>query len=195
MEIGVADVVVGDVFGRSLSKRMLAGQKLIYNQRVRTGRESATTLEFNDKTRMSMGERAEMLLDDLVFDPKSSEISGLVQLTRGVLRFASAKSAKVNLVVRTPAATIGIRGTVFDLYATARRTEVTVLEGQVQVSSQYGAQNVGAGRTYSVNSASGAKYTPKQSSEMQQAVTKMVSMVGEDKTGARRAKSTTPKQK
>ena len=48
-EIGVADIVVGNVYGRNLSKRMNAGDKLIYNQRVRTGRDSGTTLEFNDQ--------------------------------------------------------------------------------------------------------------------------------------------------
>ena len=71
MEIGVADIVVGNVYGRNLSKRMNAGEKLIFNQRVRTGRDSGTTLKFNDQIRMTMGERAEMLLDDLVYDPNS----------------------------------------------------------------------------------------------------------------------------
>ena len=102
IDIGVADIIVGDVYGRNLSKRMNAGETLIYNQKVRTGKNSGATLELKDKTRMTMGERAEMLLDDLVYDPNEEKLKGLVQLSRGVLRFASKKTAKVDLRVRTP---------------------------------------------------------------------------------------------
>lgn len=184
IEIGVADIIVGDVYGRNLQKRMTAGEKLIYNQKVRTGTASAATLEFADRTKMTMGERAEMLLDDLVYDPKDAKLNGVVQLTRGVLRFASEQQAKVELRVRTPAATIGIRGTAFDVFADPRRTEVTVIVGRIQVSSQFGSQEVGPGQTYSVNSAAGATFAQQQSSEMAQAIATMLSMISADKTGA-----------
>ena len=182
MEIGVADIVVGDVYGRNLSKRMIAGENLIYNQKVRTGRNSSTTLEFNDKTRMTMGERAEMLLDDMVYDPNSGDLNGVVQLTRGILRFASSKTANVDLKVRTPAATIGIRGTAFDVLADPRKTEVSVIVGRIQVSSQFGSQEVGPGQTFAVQSRSGAKFTPEQSAEMATAITKMLSMISAEQT-------------
>jgi cyclophilin family peptidyl-prolyl cis-trans isomerase len=182
IEIGVVDIVVGDVYGRNLSKRMVAGEKLIYNQKVRTGRESSTTLEFGDKTRMTMGERAEMLLDDIVYDPNSENLNVMVQLTRGLLRFASSKAATVNLKIRTAAATIGIRGTAFDVLADPRKTEVSVISGQVQVSSQFGSQDVGPGQTFLVGSTAGAKFTPEQSAEMSAAFTKMLSMISVEQT-------------
>lgn len=180
IEIGVADIVVGKVYGRNLNKRMNQGEKLIYNQKVRTSRNSGATLEFKDKTRMTMGERAEMLLDDLVYNPGSKNLNGVVQLTRGVLRFASAKSTQVNLRVRTPAATIGIRGTAFDVHANPRKTEVSVIVGRIQVNSQFGSQEVGPGQTFAVSSNSGAKFTPKQSAEFAAAIAKMLSMISED---------------
>ncbi len=182
MEIGVADIVVGNVYGRNLSKRMNAGEKLIYNQKVRTGRNSATTLEFNNEMKMTMGERAEMLLDDLVYDPKSENMKGIVQLTRGVMRFASSKTAEVDLRVRTPAATIGIRGTAFDVLADPRKTEVSVIVGRIQVSSQFGSQEVGPGQTFAVESTSGAKFAPEQSAKFAAAVGKMLSMISQDNT-------------
>ena len=182
MEIGVADIVVGNVYGRNLSKRMNAGDKLIYNQRVRTGRDSGTTLEFNDQTRMTMGERAEMLLDDLVYDPNSKNMKGIVQLTRGVMRFASSSTAEVDLRVRTPAATIGIRGTVFDVLADPRKTEVSVIVGRIQVSSQFGSQEVGPGQTFAVESRSGAKFASEQSAEFAAAVRKMLSLISQENT-------------
>ena len=182
MEIGVADIVVGDVYGRNLSKRMNAGEKLIYNQKVRTGRNSGTTLEFNDQTRMTIGERAEMLLDDLVYDPNSKNMKGIVQLTRGVMRFASSNIAEVDLRVRTPGATIGIRGTAFDILADPRKTEVSVIVGRIQVSSQFGSQEVGAGQTFAVESRSGAKFAREQSAEFAAAVGKMLSMISQENT-------------
>ena len=182
MEIGVADIVVGNVFGRNLSKRMNAGEKLIFNQRVRTGRDSGTTLEFKDQIRMTMGERAEMLLDDLVYDPNSKNMKGIVQLTRGVMRFASSKTAEVDLRVRTPAATIGIRGTAFDVFADPRKTEVSVIVGRIQVSSQFGSQEVGPGQTFAVESRSGAKFASEQSAEFAAAVGKMLSLISQENT-------------
>ena len=182
IDIGVADIIVGDVYGRNLSKRMNAGETLIYNQKVRTGKNSGATLELKDKTRMTMGERAEMLLDDLVYDPNEEKMKGLVQLSRGVLRFASQKTAKVDLRVRTPAAIIGIRGTAFDVLAGPRNTEVSVIVGKIQVSSQFGSQEVGAGQTLNVNSTSGANFSPEQSAELASAVAKMLSMISAEQT-------------
>ena len=109
-------------------------------------------------------------------------MKGLVQLSRGVLRFASQKTAKVDLRVRTPAAIIGIRGTAFDVLAGPRNTEVSVIVGKIQVSSQFGSQEVGAGQTLNVNSTSGANFSPEQSAELASAVAKMLSMISAEQT-------------
>ena len=182
IEIGVADIIVGDVYGRDLSNRMSAGESLIYNQKVRTGKNSGATLQFKDYSRMTMGERAEMLLDDMVYDPEVKKLNGLVQLKRGVLRFSSLKTAKVDLRVRTPVATVGIRGTTFDVLASPRNTEISVLTGKVRVSSQFGSQEVGPGQTYNINFRSGANFKPEQSAELAAAVGKMLSMISEEQT-------------
>ena len=84
-------------------------------------------------------------------------MKGIVQLTRGVMRFASSSTAEVDLRVRTPAATIGIRGTAFDVLADPRKTEVSVIVGRIQVSSQFGSQEVGPGQTFAVESEVGCK--------------------------------------
>ena len=44
MEIGVADIVVGNVFGRNLSKRM-SGREADLQSESSTGRDSGTTLK------------------------------------------------------------------------------------------------------------------------------------------------------
>ena len=181
-EIGIADIIVGDVYGRNLSKRMTAGETLLYNQKVRTGRNSGATLQFKDNTRMTMGERAEMLLDGMVYNTEVGKLNGLVQLKRGVLRFASLKDAAVNLRIRTPVATLGIRGTAFDVLASPRHTEVSVIVGKIRVSSQFGSQEIGPGQVYKVSTSFGANFIPKQSAELSAAIAKMLSMIRADKT-------------
>ncbi|MBO90253.1 MAG: hypothetical protein CMP14_12090 [Rickettsiales bacterium] len=182
IEIGIADIIVGDVYGRNLSKRMTSGETLIYNQKVRTGRNSGATLQFKDNTRMTIGERAEMLLDDMVYNSQEEKLNGLVQLKRGVLRFASLKNSTVNLRIRTPVATLGIRGTVFDVLSSPRNTEVSVIVGKIRVSSQFGSQEVGPGQVFKVGSTSGANFTSKQSAEFSAAIAKMLSMISAEQT-------------
>ena len=99
------------------------------------------------------------------------------------MRFsASSKTTEVDLRVRTPAATIGIRGTAFDVLADPRKTEVSVIVGRIQVSSQFGSKEVGPGQTFAVESTSGAKFAPEQSAKFAAAVGKMLSMISQDNT-------------
>ena len=55
------------------------------------------------------------MLDRFVFDPDPSRASFVMTATQGIFRFASGKLPKNAYRLHTPAATIGIRGTVLDL--------------------------------------------------------------------------------
>ena len=74
----------------------------------------AVGLVFNDNTTFALGENARMVLDELVFDPDGGEGSSLFSVVEGAFVFVSGEIAANNpeeMVVRTPVATIGIRGT------------------------------------------------------------------------------------
>ena len=185
VEIGSAFRVVGDVYGNNLNKRIEVGERLVFNQRVRTGAESATDIIFFDDTDLMIGERSQVFLDDLVYDPAEKKIGGVFELVKGVLRFSS-KVSNLNIKIRTKYASIGIRGTKFDLYSANRRTEIAVYEGRVQVGSQFGSEAVGPGQVYAVGAREALGFSDEMSPEMTQAVMRMTTLVASAESGESR---------
>ena len=143
-EIGVADKIVRHVYAKDLSRRLKPGERLIANQVVRTARDSAAGLLFDDDSRLALGPRSEIVLDGFVYEPQSGMATGTLNLVRGLLRFV-ARPGAVALTVKTPVATIGIRGTAFDVLAKGRTVEVAVHHGAVRVDGRAGSQMVRAG--------------------------------------------------
>ena len=81
---------------------------------VETGAASAIGLLFEDGTTFSLGEDGRMLLDELSYDPDAGSGSLAFSLVQGAFLFVSgeiAASGPDAMTVRTPVATIGIRGT------------------------------------------------------------------------------------
>ena len=122
-----------------------------------------------------MGELSEMLLDRMVYDPNRGIVEGALDVVKGVFRF-STSGVKMDISVNTPVASIGVRGTEFDVLATATTMEVAVHEGTVEVASAAGVVSVSRGQVYSVTPA-GIGFADQASPEMQAAVTTMLSLV------------------
>ena len=177
--IGTADKVIGEVYGRTLLKRLTVGEALIANQKVRTGVESAADLKFLDQSHLLIGARSEVVLDRFIYDPDRDFAEGLVNVLKGVLRFASSANA-LDVTVKTRAAEIGVRGTVFDVFVSAGATEIAVHEGRVQVDSPYGTVSVGAGEVLTISpraAAGGLPVSTRASGPMRAAVAAMLAMV------------------
>ena len=80
--------------------------------------ESAATggvgVALADETTFSMGPDGRMVLDEMIYDPGSQRGSLAMSVLQGVFTFVSGQVAKTNpdaMVLETPVATIGIRGT------------------------------------------------------------------------------------
>ncbi|MBT5779077.1 MAG: hypothetical protein HOI02_06685 [Rhodospirillaceae bacterium] len=81
---------------------------------LETGAGGAVALVFIDETEFSLGEEGRMVLDELIFDSASLEGSSTFSVVQGVFVFVSGEIAAHNpdeMMVRTPVATLGIRGT------------------------------------------------------------------------------------
>lgn len=183
--IGVAETVIGEVYGNNLLRRMKADESLIRDQRVRAGVASAADLRFLDNSRLKIGPRSELILDRLVYDPDASAIAGTLNLVRGVLRFASSAVDR-NITFETPTATIGIRGTVFDLMATDRSTEIKVHEGRVEVDGPNGTVSLSAGQSLIIT-ADESSLTIRESALMRAAISQMLALAGDPPDRAHRA--------
>jgi hypothetical protein len=93
---------------------LTSGSAIFQGDVIETGSGASVGGVFIDTTTFSLGEDGRMVMDELVFDPENSEGTSSFSVVQGVFSFVSgqiAKSGPDAMVVRTPVATIGIRGT------------------------------------------------------------------------------------
>lgn len=76
-------------------------------------------ITFRDDTRVKINENSRLLIDDFVFDPKASDAGKLaLKVGAGTVRYASGQIAKNNpqkVDIKTPTATVAVRGTDFNM--------------------------------------------------------------------------------
>jgi trimeric autotransporter adhesin len=130
-EIGVAASVVprvsGEPPGRTL-RSLQVGIDVLRNERIATGPAGRAQMLFRDGSALTVGPDSEVVLDEYVYDPASGAGRMAASLSKGVLRYVGGQISKREPVtLKTPSATIGIRGGVF-LYDNGR---VTFLFGEV----------------------------------------------------------------
>ena len=115
-KVGVASAVKNDVQGiQGGSGRALSpGSSIFERETVRTGAESVAQLLFLDQTSLSVGPRSEVVLDQFVYDPSRNTGDVVLSATRGAFRFISGSQNPLSYKINTPAATIGVRGTIID---------------------------------------------------------------------------------
>ena len=73
-------------------------------------------IDFKDDTRVDLTEHARLTIDEFVYDPANDVGSLSIKATLGGVRYASGQIAKryqQNVKIKTPSATIGVRGTDF----------------------------------------------------------------------------------
>jgi hypothetical protein len=117
-EIGVAAAVKNEVEGiqGGAPRRLAPGSQLFELETVKTGVESAAQLIFLDETSLSIGPQAQITLDRFVFDPKRNAGDMVMSASRGAFRFITGSQDPRNYRIRTPVATIGVRGTILDCF-------------------------------------------------------------------------------
>jgi hypothetical protein len=88
-------------------------------------------IDFVDETRVDLTEHSRLLIDEFVYDPANNVGSLSIKTTLGGVRYASGQIAKryrQNVKIKTPSATIGVRGTDFMMLVDeAGGTMVTLL--------------------------------------------------------------------
>jgi len=126
-KIGVASAVKNRVEGSSGNRVLATGNSVFAREVVRTAADSMAQLLFLDETSLSIGPQSEVTLDRFVFDPTRGAGNVVISTTRGALRFVSGSQKSSSYQIKTPVATIGVRGTIFDLYTTRNRLGQTVV--------------------------------------------------------------------
>jgi len=140
--IGQTDYVVASVHGAVAGRvrQLSVPDPVFHDESIDTAPDAASRLRFQDGTVLSIGPSSRVTLDEFVYDPDPSRQRLAINMTRGVLRFATGRLAKNAYVIVTPTAVIGVRGTVFTV--TVDRdggTTVTVEEGRIRATNPAGA--------------------------------------------------------
>lgn len=84
---------------------------------IKTGK-GKVAVGFIDDTRVDVTQHSKLIIDEFVYDPNTKKGSLSLKAALGTVRYASgqiAKTTPTNVQIKTPTATIGVRGTDFSM--------------------------------------------------------------------------------
>ena len=140
IEVGQVETAEGEVTATrpdGTQVTLQVGSTIFQGDVLETGADASIGIIFVDDTTFALGGDARMVIDELIFDPATGEGSSSFQIVQGVFTFVSGQIADAGpdkMVVTTPVATIGIRGT----SVAGNDTTITVLDGVVFATDQFG---------------------------------------------------------
>ncbi len=138
--IGVASVVKNQVSGSGGGTHVInVGTGIFQNEVISTGPESSAQLLFRDETSMTIGASAKVKLDKFVYDSHSKSGDVVVNVLQGTFRFVSGSVKPGGYTIKTPVATVGLRGTIVEGFMSANSLLLVIVEGSVVVTTASGA--------------------------------------------------------
>jgi hypothetical protein len=134
--VGAMKEVVSTVYGtppQGSQGVTRIGDEVVHNEAFETWKESRALLEFIDGSHLSLGANSKVVIDDFVFDPTQVKGNALIKLSVGTLRFVTGRMPHGGVVIKTPTATLTLRGTDVTVYVHPDgTTDTTVQSGLVE---------------------------------------------------------------
>ena len=119
--VGINAAVINDVRmaaqGDPALRPAQVRQRVALGTPIQTGRASALQVLLLDRTNFQVGANARITVDRFVYDPNRSASAVGLSVAKGAFRFMSGKALRANpgqSAIRTPVASIGIRGTIVE---------------------------------------------------------------------------------
>jgi hypothetical protein len=138
-EIGTAVVIKRDVVATlGDDKRDLQeGWRVHRSEYLQTGNDAQAELKLDDQTKLALGPNAGLKLDEFVIGKSDGVTTIGVNFLKGTFRFITGAEKKDAYRIETPSATIGVRGTVFDVYVDGTGDTLVLLhEGEVNICTK-----------------------------------------------------------
>jgi hypothetical protein len=166
-KIGSAVTTTDQVEGQTEngSQPIATGNAIFLNEVVRTGVSGKAQMLFADRTNLTIAPVTTIRLDKFVYDPSNG--SGVMELVAdaGAFRFITGVQDHKDYSIKTPFATMGVRGTEFIAVITSQGVEIQVTSGSVVVTTISGQQvTLTAGEVLTVDS-TGTPHGPTQNSQ------------------------------
>ena len=140
--VGVASVVDGQPKGlppEGKERILHVGNDMQFNERVTTGANDKAHIVFLDGSSLTVGPNSVLTIDKFAYDPERKTGELALNASRGVFRFVGgAISKNSEVTIKTPSATMGIRGGIatFAVAATGATTANFLFGGSMTVTSQ-----------------------------------------------------------
>jgi hypothetical protein len=152
--IGTVNTAEGGVFATradGMRAELNEGDPVYKGDVLETDDEGAISLTLVDSTEFALGEGTRLVLVEMVFDTQTHKGSSTFTVVQGIFTFVSgqiAKSGSDAMIVNTPVATIGTRGTKVTIKAGSEdeETVITLLQedgghiGEIAVANDAGTQ-------------------------------------------------------
>ena len=131
--------------------------------RLRTGPGSRLRLRFIDGMELTLGDGAEMVVDAFAWAPAAAQGKAALSLVQGAFLLDTGLVGKLPdhpLVVKTPVASVGVRGTRFWGGPLDALLNVLLLEGRVVVTTPGGSVELGPGQGTGIATVGAAPHPP-----------------------------------
>jgi hypothetical protein len=127
-------------------RRLQPASALYFLDLLRTGPKARLSARLEDGSVVTMGENAELAIDEFVYAPGETRAITLRSL-KGALLFIGEKlfGGESEVRIRTPVAILGVRGTEVWVGPIDCATGVLVIDGEVRVGSGKGVVTLGPG--------------------------------------------------
>ncbi len=138
------------------SHQLVVGSDVVFRERVITTDEGQAQILFLDQSSLMVGPNSTVVIDEFVYDPNTGKGNIAATLTQGSFRYIGGKLSKQgNATLKTPVATIGIRGSdvtvTFD--SAKNQADVVTTHGTASVQTLGGVLGLRTGFGTTINSA------------------------------------------
>ena len=160
--IGIAAMTVNLVTGtvETETKVVNVNDQIFKQEIIETNSVSSTQILFMDETVLSIGPDSRLIMDEMVYDPDANTGKFVVTASRGLFTFVTGSLASESYEINTPTATIGVRGTKFDLFVSRKGASTVILR-----SGAVDMKNIRSGATRRIATAGLATSIVTQKSE------------------------------
>src|SRR3569623_1817319 len=111
---GVAPAAAAELGGTA--RTLVVGSDIFIGDVVNTGPKGQVQILFADNTKLVVGPQSSLKIDDYLLRNNGDAGKFVVDMLSGSFRFATGDGPKSSYVINTPAGTIGVRGTGFDVW-------------------------------------------------------------------------------
>jgi len=114
------------------------GQKLENQDKIKTYNNTKLQLMFKDETIITIGKNAQFSILDYLYDEKNTKkVNAKFNFAKGFFRTVTGKIGKINpkkFNIKIKTASIGIRGTRFDIFVTPTEFKAALFQGDIYIA-------------------------------------------------------------